>query len=296
MNAPLRDADIEAPSPVAELLFYQSVIGTLDPELLASEPVAGAAHDAYVERHAAYAVKAAREAKLRTSWTDNNGPYEEALQRFVRAALAPDSPFLRDARALAARLAPVSAVHGLAQAALKFTVPGVPDVYQGCELWDFSLVDPDNRRPVDYERRIAILEAFRARTDLDVLAGELLDTWADGRIKLFLTWRLLQLRRARGGVFDGASYRALAVERAAPDGVIAFARDDVIVAVPRLVRGRLANGSIRLAPDDGRILGAEPGAAYRSAIDGVEVTADADGGIPLAEAFARLPLAVLSRA
>ncbi len=124
MNAALRDAAHDAPTPVDELLFYQTVIGTLPPDVLLGAPTDADAHAVYVDRLAAYAVKAAREAKRRTSWTDPNEAYEAALDAFVRGALGSETPFFRDARALAAQLAPVSAVHGLAQVALKLTAPG----------------------------------------------------------------------------------------------------------------------------------------------------------------------------
>ncbi len=292
MNAALRDAALDAPTPVDELLFYQTAIGTLAPDVLGEAAPSPEAHATYVERLVAYAIKAAREAKLRTSWTDPSGGYETVLEAFVRGALGSETPFFRDARALAAQLAPVSAVHGLAQVALKLTAPGVPDIYQGCELWDFSLVDPDNRRPVDYAQRAAMLAEFATRDDLAALAGELLGTWPDGRIKLLLTWRLLHLRRERAATFASGAYRALRVDGDAPEATVAFARDDIVVAVPRLVRGRLANGGLRVK-GGGALPAGTPGRRYRSAIDGRVVVASAAGSIDLEEAFATLPVAVL---
>jgi (1->4)-alpha-D-glucan 1-alpha-D-glucosylmutase len=292
MNAGLHDARIDAPSRIDAYLFYQTVIGTLEPAMLAEEPTAEA-HAAYVERIVAYMVKAVREAKRRTSWTDPNPEYEAALDAFVRGALGIDAPFFRDARALAAQLAPVSAVHGLAQLALKLTVPGVPDIYQGCELWDFSLVDPDNRRAVDYDARRALLAQMRAHDDLAALCDDALANWHDGRIKLLLTWRLLQLRRERAATFAGSSYRALRSEGGTEDRVVAFERDDIVVIAPRLVRGRLDAGSLRLVDDAARVMIDAPQRRYRSAIDGREVTTDADGGILLAIVLGALPLAVL---
>jgi len=293
MNAAFRDASHDAPAPVDELLFYQTVVGTLPPAFLGAEPIPEETRAAYVDRMTAYAVKAAREAKRFTLWTDPNAAYEAALEQFVRSALGAETPFFRDVRALTAQLAPVAAVHGLAQVALKLTSPGVPDIYQGCELWDFSLVDPDNRRPVDYATRREMLAAFRAQTDLAALAAGLAETWPDGRVKLFLTWRLLQLRRERATTFGGDAYRALAVEGSTSEGVVAFARDDIIVAAPRLVRARLANGGIRLAGGNGRLLTGLPRRRFRSAIDDRTLTTAADGTLDLDDAFATLPLAVL---
>jgi (1->4)-alpha-D-glucan 1-alpha-D-glucosylmutase len=288
MNAGLRDAGRGVPSPVDELLFYQTVVGTL--------PLAPGPPPDYADRLAAYAAKAAREAKLHTSWTDPNASYESALEAFVRGALAPDTPFLRDASAFVAQLAPTAAVHGLAQVALKLTAPGVPDIYQGCELWDFSLVDPDNRRPVDYERRTALLADFRTRADLEALCAELAAAWPDGRIKLFVTWKLLQLRRERAATFASGAYRALRVDAPNPDGVVAFARDDVLVAAPRLVSARLQPGSIALDGEAGSLMTGLPDGRFRHALDGRELRADAAGAIPLAQAFALLPVAVLTAA
>ena len=292
MNSGFHNIEAGAPTPVDESLFYQTVIGTLPPDALGTEPLSATDNDAYAERLVAYAVKAAREAKLHTSWTDPQMDYEAGLEAFVRAALGAETPFSRDVRALTAQLAPVAAVHGLAQVALKLTAPGIPDIYQGCELWDFSLVDPDNRRAVDYARRNATIEAFRAHASMPELADDLLATWPDGRIKLFLIWRLLHLRRERAQTFGGDAYQSLRVDAPVPDRVVAFARDDIVVAVPRLVRGRLRNGGVRIA-GEGRLLTGTPQRRYRSAVDGREFATDAEGGIELAAAFTALPLAVL---
>jgi (1->4)-alpha-D-glucan 1-alpha-D-glucosylmutase len=242
----------------------------------------------YVERLTGYARKAAREAKLHTSWADANEVYETGLDEFIRRVLAAEAPFLRDALALCAMLAPVAAVHGLAQVALKLTAPGIPDIYQGCELWDFSLVDPDNRRSVDYERRRAILEAFTARGDDPALFDELLDGWRDGRIKLYLTWRLLQLRRDAAEAFAGP-YRPLPCE---DDGIVAYARGEIVVIAPRLVRRRLTGAGLRIACGDAAIGNLPAGQRYRNAVDG-SVTSSDRGTVFAGEALARSPIAIL---
>jgi (1->4)-alpha-D-glucan 1-alpha-D-glucosylmutase len=291
MNASLHGG--EAPSTVDEYLFYQTVVGTLPPPWLGapSEPDADE-HAAWVDRLAAYARKAAREAKLRTSWTDPNGAYEDGLDAFVRAACASGMPFFRDALAFTAQLAPVAAIHGLAQVAIKLGAPGVPDIYQGCELWDHSLVDPDNRRAVDYEVRGAMLAGFARRADdADALLGELLDAWPDGRIKLYVTWRLLQLRRAHRATFLGGTYRALDVHGAGAASLVAFARDEIAFVLPRLVRA-YARG-LRVAFADERVAMGRPNARYVGVLDGRSVVADAAGDVSVADAFAAAPLAVL---
>ena len=293
MNATLHASEPAAPGRIDEFLFYQTVVGTLPATWLGDGAPAPDEHGTYAERLVAYALKAAREAKLRTSWTDRNAPYENALEAFVRAALARGTPFFRDVCAFTAQLAPVAAVHGLAQVALKLAAPGVPDIYQGCELWDYSLVDPDNRRPVDYERRREMLAAFERRdADREALVAELLQSWPDGRIKLYVTWRLLQLRRAHVATFLGGDYRPLDVSGIGAASVVAFARDEIVVAAPRLARAHVSAG-LHLKFDDERIALGRPSATYRSLLDGRTVTCGEDGAVMVREAFAVAPMAVL---
>jgi (1->4)-alpha-D-glucan 1-alpha-D-glucosylmutase len=288
MNAAFH-AGPDTPSAVAEYLFYQTVVGTLPATWLREESISAEEFAEYAERLVAYSHKAAREAKLRTSWIDVNAGYEDGLAAFVRSALAPETPFLRDARAFVAQLAPVAAVHSLAQVALKLGAPGVPDIYQGTELWDFSLVDPDNRRPVDYDLRRAMLAEFAAD---DFTLEPLLEQWHDGRIKLYVTWKLLQLRRKNVVLFLNGSYVPLTVTGPAAASIVAFAREHIIFAVPRLVRGR-AFGGLHVAFDEERITGLRPGARYRNIFDGRILAIGDDGTIAAGDAFAGLPLAVL---
>ena len=184
--------------------------------------------------------KAGREAKLRTSWTNPDAAYERALEEFTRAVLDPQrSPeFFESVRTGARSLAATGLTNGLAQTVLKATAPGVPDTYQGTELWDLSLVDPDNRRPVDFARAQRALraldDALAGGTPRETLARELLAAWPDGRIKLYVLATLLR-HRAAAGWAEGA-YAALdgIGERAAH--VVAFTRGEAIVIVPRLPR------------------------------------------------------------
>ena len=289
MNAPLRDAAGPTPSPTDEYLFYQTIVGTLPPGWLVGTPPEAAETGAYAERMIAYATKAAREAKLGTSWSDINPTYEAGLASFVSGALATGAPYLRDACEFTTALAPIAAIHGLAQVTLKLTSPGVPDIYQGCELWDHSLVDPDNRRPVDYDARLAILDDLAGRSDRAALVDELLATWPDGRIKLYLTWRLLGLRRRRPQAF-GAGYRPLATGDA---GLIAYARDDVVVLAPRLTRRRWTGETLRVAYEDAAIAGLPPATRYRSVLDDALFVTTTGGALAAAEALARAPVAVL---
>ena len=228
-----------APSANDEYLLYQILLGSL--------PIGKAtpAHLAdYRERIVAYMRKATREAKSRTSWANENAPYERATEGFIRALLDDRHPnaFLDDLRAAVAPVAWVGLLNGLCATAIKLTSPGVPDIYQGTELWDYSLVDPDNRRPVDYERRRALLHEIRSRDEpSEAYARELLESLPDGRAKLYLTWRLLQLRRTREALFRLGGYTALRASGSHARHVVAFARrhggDSVLTVVPRLVAG-----------------------------------------------------------
>jgi (1->4)-alpha-D-glucan 1-alpha-D-glucosylmutase len=221
----------------------------------------------------AYMLKAIREAKKNTSWTSPVPAYEDAVERFVDAVLRPGqpNPFIDELDRLAARLAPFGFRNSLAQLALKLTAPGVPDIYQGCEQWNFSLVDPDNRRPVDFDalaRSLASLQAlYRDGWPLPEHWQALNAHAADGRIKQLVTWRLMQLRRERSTLFRNGNYVQLGAEGPAAEHVVAFARvherEAVLVVVARLTctlcRGDVANWSpplwqdtlLRCGPDGG---------------------------------------------
>jgi (1->4)-alpha-D-glucan 1-alpha-D-glucosylmutase len=200
-------------------------------------------------------LKAAREAKLRTNWTCPDAAYEDALAKYIDALLRPGqpNPFADELDRVAARMAPFGFRNSLAQVALKLTAPGVPDLYQGCEQWNFSLVDPDNRRPVDFERLAVDLEAVRSLY-LDGWPGaadwrQLQAGIADGRLKHLVTWRLLQLRRAWAALFRDGAYLPLTVAGAAADHAVAYARQRADQAV-LVVAARLT--STLCAGDDSR--------------------------------------------
>jgi (1->4)-alpha-D-glucan 1-alpha-D-glucosylmutase len=225
-----------APSRADEYLFYQTVVGAWPLELVAPE-FDGLA--VFRERIDAYMRKAVREAKLRTSWAAQDEPYEEALTNFVARTLDLRSsrPFIDDVHAFVEDIAAAGAVNGLAQTLLKLTSPGVPDVYQGTEGWDLSLVDPDNRRPVDYRSLRDDLAA------VDASWGELLGAWRDGRVKQALIARTLALRRDDPELFAAGEYLALEPAGAEAHRVLAFARcrgrRRLLVIVPRLSRSLL---------------------------------------------------------
>ena len=180
--------------------------------------------DTACERLTRYMLKAAREAKTRTSWVEPDAAYEDAVRAFIAAILEPaeDAPFLTDVARLVARIAPVGAWISLARVAIHLSAPGTPDLYQGDELWNHTLVDPDNRRPIDYGSRMTVLSEL-ARVEHELRSGTTLDV-ADPRLKLLVTHRLLASRRAAPDLYQNGDYRALACCGARATRVFAFAR------------------------------------------------------------------------
>ncbi len=230
-----------APDGRAALMLFQTLIGSwpLDPGELSEYP----------GRVQAYAVKAEREAKLRTSWIDQHAVYEEALQAFV-AGLFRNERFLEQLQPFREQIAVHGMLNSLSATLLKITAPGIPDTYQGAECWDFSLVDPDNRRPVDYAARHALLRQI----DADATPGRLLQDWQSGAVKLFLLRQALKMRSARRDLFEHGSYIPLEVAGERSDHILAFARQResawALVIVPRL--------TARLTQANGRELGRIP--------------------------------------
>jgi (1->4)-alpha-D-glucan 1-alpha-D-glucosylmutase len=219
-----------APSPNEEYLLYQTLAGAWP-----LQPLTPASQADFLERIQDYMVKALKEAKLNSSWIEQNDEWEQATRLFVASILDPESgrKFLHLFEPFVQRLAPFGAANSLAQVILKCTTPGVPDFYQGCDLWDFSLVDPDNRRPVDYQRRGTVLESVASATPASLLAD-----WTSGAVKLFLTQRLLALRHRHPQLFRFGTYSPMAVSGGHADRVLAFLREyegtQLAVVVPRL--------------------------------------------------------------
>jgi (1->4)-alpha-D-glucan 1-alpha-D-glucosylmutase len=204
-----------APGPAAEAMLYQTLVGCWPPALDAGDE-AGVRELA--ERVAQWQLKALREAKLRTNWLAPDETYESECQAFIFDILAPQrrDGFLQALAAFVARIAPAGAVNTLLQTVLRLTSPGVPDLYQGTELWDFSLVDPDNRRPVDFALRAAALDAEAPATKLA--------NWRDARVKQAAIARLLALRARAPGLLREGEYRPLEVRGEQAAHVVAFAR------------------------------------------------------------------------
>ena len=239
-------ADGPAPSPGDEYFLYQILIGTL-PASLDLENLA--AMTEYKERIQQYMVKTIREAKLYTSWTNVNQEYENGMHDFIDRILTPNlnSIFLTDLQRFVHRVLPASYVNGLMQTTLKLTSPGVPDIYQGNDMWDYSLVDPDNRRPVDYRRRIDAMQ----RDNLSVAhARWLLETIETGEAKLHVIRCILGLRRCYPDIFAVGEYIPLETGGTFADRILAFARrhhgTEIIVIVPLLTVPLLGSSSLPL--------------------------------------------------
>jgi (1->4)-alpha-D-glucan 1-alpha-D-glucosylmutase len=260
----LRGADLaEGPPDVNdEYYFYQSLLGAWPPELCDSANLDEQALAAFKDRLGGAMRKAVREAKRNSSWAAPDERYEGSLQRLVDAALDPraGNEFLARFTPFACRVARLGVVVSLAQLALKLTAPGVPDIYQGCELWDFSLVDPDNRRPVDFAARAALLEEVdeELARDAERAFGHWLRRWQDGRIKLAVTRKLTELRSREPELFGGGEYAECEVTGPRADEIVACLRRRerrvVVTAMRRFpVRAERSNGwhgtRIQLPPE-----------------------------------------------
>jgi (1->4)-alpha-D-glucan 1-alpha-D-glucosylmutase len=284
----------DAPDGNEEYLLYQTLLGTWPIELGAT--AAQSVDQEYRERIHAYMAKALKEAKINTSWIQPNEKWDTAMQDFVARILdpSPKNKFVPSFLPVAEEIARLGAINSLAQVALKLTVPGVPDIYQGNEIWDFSLVDPDNRRPVDYRRRREMFEGLATATP-----EELLQSWPDGRIKLFLTQRLLRFRREHPDLFQGGKYLPLSVHGDFGDCCVAFAREHegkwIAVLVPRLsarvgfppIGDKWKETALDLPESPSRD-------GVRELFTGRDL--QTDGAVKLSEAMATLPFAVYTNA
>ena len=285
--------EMEAPDANEEYLLYQTLLGTWPMSGNGTpEPKVSAE---YIQRIQNYMTKALNEAKLNTSWIQPNEQWLSATRDFVAKILeaTPRNKFLPLFLPVAEQIARLGAINSLSQALLKLTSPGVPDIYQGNEIWNFSLVDPDNRRPVDYKLRAEILSCLSTRS-----ADELLRDWPDGRIKMFLTQRVLHFRSEHVDLFQKGDYLPLRTNGAFADCVIAFARkldrQAAVVIVPRL-SSRIGFPPIGDKWKDTRIELPEgfPMERWRQIFTGHELGIE-DRQIRLADAMSSLPFAMIA--
>src|SRR5688572_16025134 len=289
------------PSRNEEYLLYQTLLGSWPLSPMTSEQ-----ESAYRDRIVAYMLKAIREAKVFTSWLNPSVDHEKAMTRFVDVVLAPQNRAFRDDfLQLHETVSRCGIYNSMAQLALKSCAPGVPDFYQGSELWDFSLVDPDNRRPVDYDRRrrlLAALDAECARDGRLAVAGRVLEA-RDDRLKLFATSMLLRARAAARDIFTHGDYNPVTVQGAQRDHVFAFVRQHgqrrVVVAVPRLVATLVSH--VDKSPTGDRVWqdtllvppGNWSGGLHDAMTDRCVAIQPDTGAIRAADAFEHFPVAVL---
>jgi maltooligosyltrehalose synthase len=225
------------PSLSVEYFIYQTLLGTF--------PFDGKADEKYLQRIDEYLVKALREAKRKVSWRDPDETYENTVCDFVHNILDPKHEFLKAFLPFQQKVAWRGIINSLTQLTLKCTCPGVPDIYQGTELWDLTLVDPDNRQPVDYEMRYKALQSLikKQKANPIALINELKEYPFDGRIKLLLTYLLLNERKRNPELFSKGKYLPLEVNGSLKNHIMAFARENqgdwVLVIVP-LITGNLS--------------------------------------------------------
>jgi (1->4)-alpha-D-glucan 1-alpha-D-glucosylmutase len=287
------------PSANDEYLLYQTLVGAWPLEIRAPEELAGSD---LAERIVAYMMKAIREAKQETSWTAPDPDYETGVEQFVRRVLDPERgrPFLLDFLPFQQQVAVAGAANGLAQVLIKLTVPGVPDLYQGTELWDLSLVDPDNRRPVDYALRREYLAMFEGG-DLDL--GDLVRGWQNGALKQLVIARTLALRREQPDLFIGGSYVSLAAGGEYAERLFAFSREQggrrLIVAAPRLIAPLLEGSEVPLPPpgrwaDTHLVLPEDlPRGIFTDVLSGRAHSLEPGGRMAVGDLLSHLPVALL---
>ena len=305
INAPFRSQvhDEPAPDRSDEYLYYQALIGSWPPSQTDASPE-------FISRMSNYLTKAAKEKKIHTSWITPSPPYDSALAGFVERTLTGSNAalFLADFLPFQRRVAELGMLNSLSQLTLKITSPGVPDFYQGTEMWDLNLVDPDNRRPVDFASHRRMLSEFNAQLSQTTTccgklaaASELLADWAEGGVKLWLTSHGLSLRRNKQDLFLRGEYLPLAASGSAAGHVVAFARkydaDAAIAVVPRLIANLtgfeqgLPMGEIWR--DTELRLSDLPFQEFENVYTGQKMRVGADGRLPLSELFGKFPVALL---
>jgi isoamylase len=279
-----------APSRGAEYHLYQSIVGAWPYGWDGCE-----GRTEFVQRLSACALKAAREAKLETSWANENADYERALGAFV-AELFESEAFVAEMRQLCRLIEPAGAVNGLAQTLLRLCSPGIPDTYQGAELWQQSFVDPDNRRPVDFDaRRRQLLRLRAGMSDPPALCRELLDSYHDGAIKLFVTHVGLRTRAERRDLFLRGDYEGVEAGEHAVAFTRGYGEERLICVVPRLSCRLLGGRPGWPLGDawDGQTVRLPFSGRYRNVFTGASLKGR--GALALREVFEHFPVALLLR-
>src|SRR5277367_2433543 len=295
-----------APDNNEEYLLYQTILGAW-PWQMAS----GQDREQYLERLKQYASKALAEAKVNLSWINPDPEYVSAVHAFLDSILKPaargkENPFVASVDGLLPQLRLFGAVNSLAQVVLKIASPGVPDFYQGSELWELTLVDPDNRRPVDYDLRAVSLNALRELAEKEGAAAvcrDVLGNLATGRVKLWTMHRALQLRQQEHGIFRRGEYIALEVAGEHQENVIAFLRRDpasersVLAVIPRfactLMRGKAELPLGEAWGKDQVRIPVPPGTRFTNYFSGESVTVTEEQTLPLSALLNIFPVALL---
>jgi (1->4)-alpha-D-glucan 1-alpha-D-glucosylmutase len=293
-----------------EYLLYQTLVGAWP-----IDPMSETEYEIFKKRIRDYMLKAVREAKVNTSWINPNLPYEENLMEFIDALLSPSSEnfFLIDFETFQRKIAYSGMFNALSQTLLKITCPGIPDFYQGTEIWNFSLVDPDNRRPIDFHLRKEMLKTLKEKmtaseSSLPEFAKDLVREWPNGLIKLYVTFQALNYRRRNPLLFRDGVYLPVTGEGDLRDHLCAFARkrdeEAVIVVVPRgvarLIKGpaemplgkAIWEGSWLMIPEQ------VTGDAFHNIFTGETLRTmerEGQGALPLDQVLAHFPVAILKK-
>jgi (1->4)-alpha-D-glucan 1-alpha-D-glucosylmutase len=292
----------EVPANNEEFLLYQTLIGSWP-----LYPMDATARAQYIDRIEKYLIKAVKEAKVHTSWINPNEAYEKGVKEFIHRILnlEPDNSFIKEFEQFIQPIVKAGMFNSLSQTILKMTIPGIPDFYQGSELWEFSLVDPDNRRPVDYSNRQHLLALLKQKGQEDpgLLVSHLMETPEDGRIKLYMTSQILNFRKQHATLFQEGDYVPLEVRGEKSQNVVAFCRtkdqDQIIVAVSRFYTQLLNSQCIdpidKIWDQTSLLLPKQFEGQYRDILCGATISSEQGLILPLQKAFSRLPLTVLKK-
>ncbi|MBX3339995.1 MAG: malto-oligosyltrehalose synthase [Nitrospira sp.] len=297
-----------APDRNEEYLLYQTLLGAWP-----STPMDQPQYEEFEKRIEQYMIKAIREAKVHTGWINPREDYEEGVKRFVQAILdrSVSNPFLDEFLPFQAFVARCGMNNSLAQLLVKITAPGIPDCYQGTELWEFSLVDPDNRRPVDFDHRAAILQDCQKRAGQDdvnrlALVRRLLESWEDGRIKLYLLQTGLRHRREHAALYLDGDYVPLECDGVREANICAFARlhheQAIVTVIPRLTAEVIQSDSAGAVDpwQDTRLTvpSWKPGSLYMNLLTGQRLETVTEEGrqvLPINQVLRDCPVALLER-
>ena len=293
-------ADHRAPAPHEEVLLYETMLGAW--------PLSGSDLPGFKDRLKELMVKAAREAKIYTSWIHQRAEHEEALEQFVESIFDPSGGrFLKDFARFQKKISFYGLFNSLSQVLCKIASPGLPDFYQGTELWDLNLVDPDNRRPVDFTARGLLLEKLKEfeQDCRPEAARDLLEHWPDGRVKLYLMWKALNFRRAHRELFETGEVLPLDGSHQVSNHVLAFARHHdnqwAIVAVPRLLTKLVKVGEMPVGRDawgsSAIVVPRQAPSLWKNVLTGEQIEAVGAARsktLRLEDALAAFPVALLS--